>query len=148
MGGLESDLHLLPPMEFHADTSELVQMLSKGHHNVQLDAEAWDRLVTWIDLNAPCHGTWSEFTPIPRQPARAAAASCAKLYGGVVEDGEEIAAVRRARRSSRSCPQPTEQPQDRSRCSCRGWPFDAAEAAAPAGGGRARRRGPSTWATA
>ena len=32
----------------------------KGHHHVQLDTEAWDRLTTWIDLNAPCHGTWSE----------------------------------------------------------------------------------------
>ena len=58
--GLESDYHLLAPMEFHADTTELVQMLAKGHHGVQLDAEAWDRLITWIDLNAPYHGTWTE----------------------------------------------------------------------------------------
>ena len=35
-------------------------MLRKGHHSVQLDAEAWDRLITWIDLNAPFHGTWTE----------------------------------------------------------------------------------------
>jgi len=55
----ESDLHLLPPWEFHADTTRLVQMLQKGHHNVQLDPEGWDRLVTWIDLNAPAHGTWT-----------------------------------------------------------------------------------------
>ncbi len=64
VGGLESDLHLLPPMEFHADTSRLIQMLQKGHHGVQLGDEAWDRLITWIDLNAPCHGTWSEFASI------------------------------------------------------------------------------------
>ena len=32
VGGLESDLHILPPKEFHADTTELVQMLTKGHH--------------------------------------------------------------------------------------------------------------------
>lgn len=63
--GPESDYHILPPMEYHASTSELVQMLEAGHHDVQLDAEAWDRLVTWIDLNVPCHGTWSEFRPIP-----------------------------------------------------------------------------------
>jgi formylglycine-generating enzyme required for sulfatase activity len=37
-----------------------VQMLKKGHHGVELDAEAWDRLYTWIDLNVPDHGTWSE----------------------------------------------------------------------------------------
>ena len=35
------------------------------HYGVQLDAEAWDRLITWIDLNAPCHGTWREVTRLP-----------------------------------------------------------------------------------
>ena len=58
--GPEGNYHLLTPLEFHADTSELIQMLQKGHHNVKLDAEAWDRLITWIDLNAPKHGTWGE----------------------------------------------------------------------------------------
>ena len=32
---------------------------------MQLDQEAWDRLVTWIDLNGPCHGTWGEVAEIP-----------------------------------------------------------------------------------
>ena len=44
--------------EFMVDTSPLVQMLEQGHHNVRLDAEAWDRLYTWIDLGAPDHGSW------------------------------------------------------------------------------------------
>ena len=59
---LESDIHLLSPCEFHADTTRLVQMLRKGHHGVKLDREAWDRLITWIDLNTPAHGTWHEVT--------------------------------------------------------------------------------------
>jgi len=58
--GPEGDYHLLVPLEFHADTSELVQMLTKGHHNVKLDDESWDRLITWIDLNCPAYGSWSE----------------------------------------------------------------------------------------
>ncbi len=58
--GPEGNYHLLMPLEFHADTSELIQMLEKGHHGVKLDGEAWSRLVTWIDLNAPLHGTWAE----------------------------------------------------------------------------------------
>ena len=58
--GPEGDYHLLTPLEFHADTSELFQMLSKGHHNVKLDRESLDRLITWGDLNAPYHGTWTE----------------------------------------------------------------------------------------
>ena len=57
---LEPDRAVLTPCEFHADTTELVQMLRKGHHGVQLDAESWDRLSTWIDLNCPAHGTWHE----------------------------------------------------------------------------------------
>jgi hypothetical protein len=52
---IEDHVGLLVPGEYHADTSELIQMLSKGHYNVRLDKEAWDRLITWIDLNGPCH---------------------------------------------------------------------------------------------
>jgi len=63
--GPESDYRLQKPLEFHANTSELVQMLVKGHHGVALDDEAWDRLVTWIDLNVPDHGTWGEQAKIP-----------------------------------------------------------------------------------
>ena len=57
---MESDLHLLTPYEFHASTSLLIQMLEAGHHGVMLTPEAWDRLTTWIDLNTPAHGTWTE----------------------------------------------------------------------------------------
>ena len=58
--GPESDYHMLKPLEYHASTSELVQMLEKGHHDVRLTAEEWDRIATWIDLNATCFGTWSD----------------------------------------------------------------------------------------
>jgi hypothetical protein len=27
---------------------------------VSLSPGAWDRIITWIDLNAPFHGTWKE----------------------------------------------------------------------------------------
>ncbi len=64
--GPESDYHLQVPLEYHAGTSELVQILEKGHHGVQLDAEAWDRLITWIDLNVPDHATWSEHRGIAK----------------------------------------------------------------------------------
>ncbi|NQT87908.1 SUMF1/EgtB/PvdO family nonheme iron enzyme, partial [bacterium] len=57
---IESDMHMLNPGEFHADTTRLVQLLREGHYDVQLDAEGWDRLITWIDLNTPAHGTWTD----------------------------------------------------------------------------------------
>jgi hypothetical protein len=58
--GVEGDYHPLTPLEFHADRSELTQILRKNHHGVKLDKEAWDRFITWIDLNVPFYGTWSE----------------------------------------------------------------------------------------
>ncbi|MBD3175212.1 MAG: hypothetical protein GF320_08525, partial [Armatimonadia bacterium] len=63
--GIESDLRMLAPAEFKADTTELVQMLMYGrHHGVELDDYGWDSLITWIDLNAPFHGTWSDVAPV------------------------------------------------------------------------------------
>jgi len=86
---IEDHVGMLVPGEYHANTSELIQMLSKGHHNVQLDKEAWDRLVTWIDLNGPCHGTWGEVGPIPEDAARRRS-ELSQLYGGPKDNPETI----------------------------------------------------------
>lgn len=75
--------------EYHADTSELVQMLQRGHHGVRLDAESWDRLITWIDLNAPCHGTWNDVAPVPAGADRRRR-ELALRYGGPAADPEWI----------------------------------------------------------
>jgi formylglycine-generating enzyme required for sulfatase activity len=60
--GPESDYHVFRPMEYHSSTSELMQMLERGHHNVKLDDESKRKLHAWIDLNAPFHATWSDTT--------------------------------------------------------------------------------------
>lgn len=86
---IEDDVSLLVPGEYHADTSPLVQLLRKGHGGVELDAEAWDRLVTWIDLNAPCHGTWGEVYPIPGK-AHQRRMALRRQYGGPMDDPEVI----------------------------------------------------------
>ncbi len=57
---IESDMHLPPPYEFHADTTHLVQHLQQHVCGEGLCDESWDRLITWIDLGAPAHGTWRE----------------------------------------------------------------------------------------
>ncbi|MCX5682090.1 MAG: formylglycine-generating enzyme family protein, partial [Planctomycetota bacterium] len=85
--GPESDYHLPKPMEWHASTSELVQMLKKGHYGVQVDAEGWDRLYTWIDLNVPDHGTWSEFRKIAGN-GHERRMELAKQYAGMDLDPE------------------------------------------------------------
>ena len=58
--GPESDYYLQNPLEYHANTSPLVQMLKAGHHGVELTDAEWRRLYTWIDLNAPFWGTWTD----------------------------------------------------------------------------------------
>lgn len=87
--GPEGCYHLLTPLEFHADTSELIQMLRKGHHQVDLDAEAWDRLITWIDLNVPCYGTWTEAGKIPADLVQRRH-EMKQRYAGMDEDIETL----------------------------------------------------------
>ncbi|MBI2299619.1 MAG: SUMF1/EgtB/PvdO family nonheme iron enzyme [Armatimonadetes bacterium] len=92
---IESDIHLLTPAEYHADTTRLVRMLQKGHHGVRLSAEAWDRLITWIDLNTPAHGTWHEIVgegAVTAQNARRRAMN--ERYAGVDEDPEAVPSLR------------------------------------------------------
>jgi len=91
---VEDHVGLLVPGEYHADTSELIQILNKGHHNVKLDAEAWDRLITWIDLNGPCHGTWGEVGPIPEGADRRRH-ELRSLHNGPTEDPEVIVNILR-----------------------------------------------------
>jgi len=57
-----------------------------------LDAEAWDRLITWIDLNTPFHGTWTE-TGINPGRQRQRRRDLRKAYAGVDEDPESLASV-------------------------------------------------------
>lgn len=87
--GIEDDVSLLVPGEYHADTSELTQMLEQGHYGVELEDEAWDRLVTWIDLNGPCHGTWGDVFTVPNS-ADKRRMELQKLYGGQADDFERI----------------------------------------------------------
>ncbi len=83
--------HILNPGEFGADTAELIQMLKKGHHGVKLDDQSWGRLYAWIDLNAPCHGTWRETVGIERMATdHARRFELRKLYGGSTDDPETI----------------------------------------------------------
>ncbi|MEI6178874.1 MAG: SUMF1/EgtB/PvdO family nonheme iron enzyme, partial [Verrucomicrobiota bacterium] len=87
--GPEGDYHTLTPLEFHADTSDLIQMLQKGHYNVKLNTEAWDRLITWIDLNVPALGTWKEVGKIPKDFEKRRY-EMRKEYAGIDEDIEAI----------------------------------------------------------
>ena len=130
--GPEGDYHALRPMEYHASTSELAQMLRKGHHNVTLDREAWERLYTWIDLNAPYHGRWSP-DPWRDVDQRERRRELARRYANVDDDpeGEYAAALgalaKRGATAPIKPPPAARPPPVVPRVA--GWPFDAHEAA-------------------
>lgn len=127
-GPAESDLHVLPPGEFHASTTELVQMLEQGHYGVMFDAEAWDRLATWIDLGTPAHGTWREIVgePAVASQRQRRLAMLAK-YAGPLDDGEQILPVANRRVENRVPDLPPKTVSEPPRIE--GWPFDREEAA-------------------
>ena len=81
--GPEPDPAFLPPMDYHASVSELVQRLQKGHYGIELDAESWDRIHTWIDLNVPYRGMWTN----PQYEDRRLELS--KLYANLADNPEE-----------------------------------------------------------
>ncbi len=141
---IESDMHLLEPAEYHASTTHLVQMLRAGHHGVAMGVEDWDRLFTWIDLNKPAHGTWTENVGADKVAhQRDRRRDLMRRYAGIDEDPEAIlpdtgagrdggAAVRgldhgptAVSAAARTEPGP---PGNPTTLPCEGWPFDVSEA--------------------
>ncbi len=132
---IESDMHLLSPMDFHADTTRLIQLLRKGHYGVQLDAEAWDRLITWIDLHAPAHGTWHEIVGKERVAhQRDRRRTMMARYAGRNEDPEAILEIKVLDKTPQAAATSDEfdaagsPPSKAEQISLPGWPFDADEA--------------------
>jgi mono/diheme cytochrome c family protein len=50
---------LTTPDRFGARASKLVALLDRGHYDVKLSADEWERIVTWIDANALFYGTFN-----------------------------------------------------------------------------------------
>ncbi|HEY9172208.1 MAG TPA: SUMF1/EgtB/PvdO family nonheme iron enzyme [Verrucomicrobiae bacterium] len=134
--GIEGDRLMLTPLEFHFSTTELGQVLANGHHGVTLDAEAWERLAAWADLNAPFYGTWGE---IPQfrgdQPGGAKLASVNRraeelrrryVPSGPHPDYEAIPVVRQPDTTPVLPAEPAR--SEAPPLVCEGWPFDAATA--------------------
>ncbi len=124
--GPESDYHMMPPAEYHADTSPLVQMLHRGHHGVKLDRESWERIYAWIDLNVPDHGTWHEIRDIPSDQ-RARRRELRKKYAGIDIDYEDIPFFPTGTVEP-IIPKQTRPVEPPTKIDCPNWPFDATEA--------------------
>ena len=91
--GYEADYHMPAPSEFNANTSPLVQMLKKGHHNVTLSREEWERFYTWTDFNLPYPLNWRESHRVPKDEQVQRRAKYLKLLANVDDTAEAAAAL-------------------------------------------------------
>lgn len=51
------------PYTWGSHASRLIDVLRKGHKGVELDADSFDRLVTWIDINGPYYPDYPSAYP-------------------------------------------------------------------------------------
>lgn len=87
--GIESDIHMLVPMDVHADQTELMQLLNKGHHNVKLDSLSITKLACWIDFNAPFHGRRKDLSTYDKtKQSRELRALYREMFGAPEQDME------------------------------------------------------------
>lgn len=130
--GPESDQHMMRPMEYHASTSDLMQLLDKGHYGVQLNQEDKERLATWIDLNAPYRGNWSPGAYAGLQQDKARLENARRFANVDIDPEAEFDALQKAADTQ---PRPTPVPPGKMAASpmgspqLPGWPFDPAKAA-------------------
>ena len=52
-----------PAYSWGSHASKVVEVIRKGHNDVKLDKESFDRLVTWIDINAPYYPSYASAYP-------------------------------------------------------------------------------------
>ena len=54
---------VLPPYAWGSHRSRLAGAVLNEHYDVRLDRESIDRVITWLDLNAPYYGTYASAYP-------------------------------------------------------------------------------------
>jgi hypothetical protein len=52
-----------PARSWGSHASRLVEVIRKGHYDVKLNAEEFDRIVTWVDINAPYYPSYASAHP-------------------------------------------------------------------------------------
>ena len=141
--GPEAEMAVLNPYEYHVSNSEMIQMLRKGHHGVQLTPYEWNRLTTWVDFNLPYHSAFpAEPHPIVgtcdtvNQKVRRMELG-EKYAGTSVHWEQEIADYAKYLKNKGSITPtvPTEAAAKAVKAAkVKGWPFSAQEAAAKVAG--------------
>lgn len=135
--GGEGDMVVLQPYEYHPNTSELVRMLKRGHHNVELTDKEWRTLYNWIDYNAPDKGYFN-VTSMKKTPykgfdeyKRRIELTDKYANGSSVDWKKELADYASYLKSKGEVKpvMPTEKQEKKVKAlKVKGWPFDAAAA--------------------
>jgi len=126
--GPESSGLMNIPCEYHASTSEGIQLLEKGHYGVKLDDESMRRLYTWVDLNVPFHGSWTSVYAIDEKKESwttnisAHAASLRAQYANVDTDWETVPDKPYPVKATKET---SEERHDPVAVSAANWPFSA-----------------------
>ena len=53
----------LPPYSWGSHRSRLADVIREDHYGIELDEESIDRIITWIDMNAPYYGSYASVYP-------------------------------------------------------------------------------------
>jgi hypothetical protein len=54
---------VLPPYSWGSHRSRLAEVIRGKHHGITVDQESRDRVITWIDMNAPYYGSYASVYP-------------------------------------------------------------------------------------
>ena len=134
--GPEADIVVLQPYEYHANTSELIRVLKKGHHNVKLTDEEWKTLYNWIDYNAPDRGFFNAnqidglhkgFNQIERRIELTDKYACGMGVDWKKEISDYADHLKAKGEITPVMPEPLK-PVKVKNVKAKGWPFDAAVA--------------------
>ncbi len=121
--GFENDYHTPSPGEYQADTSHVIQMLKKGHHNVRLTRDQWERIYTWIDFNIPYPSNWNESHRAPKAGQAIQREKMFKLYAFI---DDKIESTTLALPPIARFQAPPKVKTVASKLSVKGWPMEVA----------------------
>lgn len=131
--GGEGDMVVLQPYEYHPNTSELVRMLKRGHHHVELTEKEWRTLYNWIDYNAPDKG-YFEYGSMNKTPYKGfdeytrRMELADKYAGGSSVDWkkelQDYAAYLKSKGEVKPVEPKVEKEIKRKELKVKGWPFD------------------------
>jgi formylglycine-generating enzyme required for sulfatase activity len=121
--GFENDYHTPSPGEYQADTSHVIQMLKKGHNNVRLTRDQWERIYTWIDFNIPYPSNWNESHRAPKAGQATQREKMFKLYAFI---DDKIESTTLALPPIAKFQAPTKLKTVAGTVSVKGWPMEVA----------------------